>query len=423
MMRLQKFTHIHLFCLRFKTILNIYFLSMLLILSSCEKIWNLPSLEPCIGAVPCQTNTTKLTFTPDSSRVFHQAIIYNSLGSRLTFLSGGTPMPQIGQMINPEGGTWEDINSPNLFPFNTTTSNIYNNQLFMIGGCDSIPLSPNSAIDLLSLNTSFASNKVHVCNSPNDWETGTIQLPRAGHTATFLSDNQIFLIGGNKDNSNTETYDYNTSTATLSTPLLFNRYFHTSTILNNNQIVVIGGIEYETQLTSKKIEVYNSTTNTFVEEDSPSGFAPRIGHTTDKGGDNETVVIIGGQENETEFHDDIWTYNPGQEQFFIEFPQSLPFPSAYHTTTVLPNDLLLIVGGRDSNKSHGGILLFDMVEDTIIALDCTLTHPRHGHSTTILNLDKPHKTTILVIGGQDSNGAVLQAEEIVLNLNCIKPLE
>ncbi|MGB1241588.1 MAG: Kelch repeat-containing protein [Chitinophagales bacterium] len=420
-MQSQNFTHTH-----FKTIVITYFLSMFLVFSSCE-IWTLPSPELCVGAVLCQGHVTKLIFHADSSRVFHNAINNNFISNtERTFISGGTLAPQAGQMINTEGGTWDDTESaPNLFPFNTTVSNVDTKQLFMIGGLDSIPSSPSSTIDLLSINTSssFASNKIDVYNSSNDWTVGNTQLPRGGHTATLISDNQIFLIGGNSDNSRTEIYDFNTSETTLSSPLHNNRYFHTSTLLGDNQIVVIGGIEYETQLTSKKVEIYNPSNNTFEERVSPNDFAPRVGHTVDSGGVANTVVIIGGQQNENEFHNDIWTYYPNQDQVFINSPEVLPFPSAYHTTTVLPNNLLLIVGGRDANKSHDGILLFDLAENKVITLDCSLTHARHGHSTTILNLDKLHNVRIVVIGGQNANGAVLQSEEIVLNLNCIKPLE
>lgn len=408
--------------------ISIYFLSIILFLSSCESLWTLPPLEPCTGAIPCQSHATKLIFDSDSSRVFHKAVPHTLLDNRiLTFIAGGTLEPQTGQRISATGGTWNDIGEgatpPNLSLFNTATSNADTKQLFMIGGLDSIPSIPNSTIDLLSINTSFASDKIDIYDGDNDWNSDTIQSPRAGHTATLLSNGQLFLIGGNGDNSNTEIYDPNNSMATFSAPLQVNRYFHTSTILEDKQIVIVGGIEYSSQLTSQKVEVYNSDNNVFQERVTPNDFLPRIGHTVDNGKEDNTIVIIGGQQGETEFHDDIWTYYPNQERGFISSDQSLPFPSAYHTTTVLSNDLLLIVGGRDSNKSHDGILLFDMVEDTLITLDCALTHARHGHTTTILNLDKLHETTILVVGGQDSNGAVLQAEEIVLNLNCIKPLE
>jgi len=432
-MKFQQFTHTYsstsnsprFFSPRFKTIATIYFLSMFLVLSSCEKIWNLPSLEPCVGAVPCQASTTKLILPPNSSRVFHQAVLTNFLDNRLSFVSGGNLKPQTGQMINPEGGTWNDINfAPNLFPFNTATSNTNTQQLFMIGGMDAIISNPSSTIDLLSINTSsFESNKVDVYNSDNTWTTDRVQVPRAGHTATLLSNDQIFLVGGNAGESSTELYDSNTSTATLSAPLQSNRYFHTATLLEDNQIVVIGGIEYNSQLTSKEVEVYNPSQNTFEERISSSDFAPRLGHTANQGIIENTVVVIGGQQDENVFHDDIWTYYPNQERGFISSSKSLPFPSAYHTTTVLPNDMMLIVGGRDVNKSHDSILLFDLEEDTLLTLDCSLNHARHGHSTTFLNIDKLHNVRILVLGGQDSNGAVLQSEEIVLNINCLKPLE
>ncbi|MGB0930258.1 MAG: Kelch repeat-containing protein [Chitinophagales bacterium] len=417
--------------------LSFYLICFLFLLSSCEDIWNLPSLEPCIDATFCQIDANESTraklFTP---RIFHQTTFLNSAQERREILvSGGTTKQDFGQFFNEEGGLLDDIGiivpkEPSFihqFAFNAiaTTTNLTPKTVLAIGGIrDNLNLTDlDMPFDFNIVDfgdTTKISNRISIYNdNNNEWTIDKTSIHRAGHTATWLPIQQrVLLMGGNADDSRIELYNPVDSSSSISTTLEVNRAFHTATLFNDNeQVLIIGGIDLETQQATNVIEIYDVNSNSVIVKNTEEDFTPLFGHTVHKIKEKE-VAIIGGYDG-GKFSDEILIYNIEENNIKTT---TLPTPLAYHSTTMLENGWLLIVGGRNLTTTEDKLMLFKREGNNIDlkALDCILAFPRYGHSTTLVNSDDSSEVKLLIIGGRNEDEAVLQTEMITLNLNCIE---
>lgn len=406
------------------------FAAFSLLFSACENFWNLPPLEPCLDAVTCQMAANEPTLTKlFEARIFHQtALLNDSLGMDKVLVSGGTEKPRFGQFFNVDGTALADTGqvpkepfSVRQFAFNAVANNAASKYTVAIGGIrDSLNLMDLDApFHLITLDAARISDRVSIYNGNNNvWTADKIEIPRAGHTATWLANTERFLlIGGNPTDGRVELYGFaNTS---ISTSLQVNRAFHTATVFDQNQILIIGGIDFNTQAATDVVEVYNTLTNSLSLAAIGEKFTPRLGHTVNRIG-NKGVVIIGGQnENRTVFHNDFLIYdlqNPARNLPNTTLPTSI----AHHTATNLPNGWILIAGGQSNFNAQSDLFLFNPESEDLLQLDCSLTFARYGHSTILVESELLSEVKLLVIGGRDEGTAVLQSEMITLNLNCIE---
>ena len=91
--------------------------------------------------------------------------------------------------------------------------------------------------------------------------TGTLNLPRIGHTATLLANGQVLVAGGEDSQSNhiaaAELYNPATGTWTVTGSLATPRIDHTATLLANGEVLVAGGVSSTYTATA---ETYNPFT-------------------------------------------------------------------------------------------------------------------------------------------------------------------
>ena len=412
-------------------------ISLLLFLSACESIWTLPSLVPCERATLCEINAnSSLVYVLEKSRVGHHAAIINVLSNEQRILvTGGTSQQDTVLFLNLESIRVDDNGAPSgegessftdsrstlHFPFNTVVSDLQSKKTYVAGGINSELITLDFPFNMNEIDVSQTSNRLSIYNGnnvDNVWRLDSLDTARAGHTATLLSSrDEIVLIGGNPTEETAEIYNINTSSSIFSAETMtVNRCFHTATFLESQEVLLVGGMAYSDGEITNVIETYNIEGKSFEKESiSGSDFAARMGHTANRIGEGK-VVIIGGQ-NEITFHDEAFIYNPAEN--IMEKVDSLPIPMAYHTATNLPNGWILITGGRSVNSAQNSLLIFKPVEEEFLTLDCTLDHARYGHTTTLVDEDDLTAVKLLVIGGRNVSGAVLQSEKVTLNLNCL----
>ena len=169
----------------------------------------------------------------------------------------------------------------------------------------------------------------------------------------------------------------------------------TTTPLQNGMIMVAGGIS--SSGVEKTVELYDPVTNKWSRTGDMK--TARRGHAATLLRDGR-VLITGGYDgttattalNKAETYDPatgVWTNTTG----------TLIQARRWHTSTLLNNDKVLIVGGSVSSGSGTVVELFDPVAGTFSAT-ASLRLPRQGHTATLLPTGE-----VLVVGRNNSDGS------------------
>ncbi|HKT48102.1 MAG TPA: IPT/TIG domain-containing protein, partial [Candidatus Acidoferrales bacterium] len=177
--------------------------------------------------------------------------------------------------------------------------------------------------------------------------TGSLNVPRSGHTATPLPSGKVLVVGGSGDNSS-ELYDPVAKTFSYAGALNVIRGLHSATMLQNGKILIAGGVT--------PLDNFGDSTETATAE----------------------------------------LYDPSTQGFTPT--GSLNFARQGHTATLLQNGQVLVVGGFQGggNGSVGTAELYDPVSGTFTVTG-SLSVARTGASATLLN-----DGTVLVAGGLTS---------------------
>src|SRR5581483_5865562 len=178
--------------------------------------------------------------------------------------------------------------------------------------------------------------------------TGPLFYARFGHTATLLPNGKVLIVGGTSPNSDgttyaqavAELYDPSsgsfTQTGSLNTP----RSGHTATLLQNGQVLIAGG-GYATS------ELYDPSTGVFTN----SGSLNTVRGDNTATLLNDGTVLIAGGDGFVNSQDTVFAtaelYNPASGTF--TYTGNLNTPRAFHTATLLGNGKVLIATGVDQN--------------------------------------------------------------------------
>src|SRR5215467_9011369 len=76
--------------------------------------------------------------------------------------------------------------------------------------------------------------------TPNWSYTASLNIARAGHTATLLPNGKVLVVGGDSSGS-AELYDPATGAWSITGSLNVPRYLFTATLLPNGKVLVAGG--------------------------------------------------------------------------------------------------------------------------------------------------------------------------------------
>jgi N-acetylneuraminic acid mutarotase len=191
----------------------------------------------------------------------------------------------------------------------------------------------------------------------NTWtSTGDMNTARVNHSAVLLSNNKVLVTGGFDGTialKTAEVYDPSTGKWTATTSgMTFSHSFHTSTLLPDNRVLIAGGVlGPANNADATSTEVYSPTTDAF-------------------------------------------TAGP-----------NLPESRQGHTTTVLKNGKILLVGNSNGNAAKA-VVLPDAAPASVAVATGALNFGRYNHAATLLSsgpTPAPTDDMVLVTGGFGSN--------------------
>ena len=190
--------------------------------------------------------------------------------------------------------------------------------------------------------------------------TGSMSVPREGHTATILRDGRVLIVGGSDNGTHTldsaEIYDPAAGTFSRVGHLNQPREAHTATLLLSGKVLIAGGgrggmpggyISYDTA------EIYDPATSRFTTIRAHMKF-DRVGAAAERLSDGR-VLIVGGKSGKllmSRRHPGLSSltplssaeiYDPESGTFIRTGDMSAPHYLA--TATMLGNDQVLVVGG------------------------------------------------------------------------------
>jgi WD40 repeat protein len=224
-----------------------------------------------------------------------------------------------------------------------------------------------------------------------------MNVPRAGHTATLLSNGKVLVAGGciaqgceNELTRSAELYDSTEKTFTATGELNIARVGHRALLLPSGEVLILGG--WAGDATTASAELYNPDTETF--EIAGELLEPRDGFTATLLHDG-LVLITGGYNGAMNRLLSAEIYDPGTQTSKAISPMSEPRMA--HSASLLQDGRVLIVGG---SKSRGNVLssaeLFDPATETFSGVG-NLLDPRHKHAAVTLP-----DGNVLIIGGSDA---------------------
>lgn len=223
--------------------------------------------------------------------------------------------------------------------------------------------------------------------------------PRTGHTATRLADGRVLLAGGYSGEGTdpletAEIYDPGAQTfSAATTRMTEQRGAHTATLLRDGRVLLVGGVTGGGEFTATA-EVFDPATGSFAPVAAPRE-AHAAGTATPTGA---VVVLAGGQPSDGGVSALVETYDPAADRWRVS--GRLSTARYKHAAVVLRDGSLLVIGGGVPTPSGQDQRLTDVERldpatgQSVPAAD--LTVPRYKLPDTAVLLSDG---TVVVAGG------------------------
>ncbi len=233
--------------------------------------------------------------------------------------------------------------------------------------------------------------------------TGSMSVPRSGHTATPLPGGKVLVAGGYNDNGDlatAEVYDPALGTWSATGSMTSPRSSHTATRLADGKVLVAAGRKSPGEIVATA-EVYDPGSGTWSTTGSMASL--RVDHTATllPGG---KVLVTGGQGGYIVAKEEL--YDPASGTWSLT--GALASPRAFHTATPLPGGKVLVTGGFRISPYDPVVKVevYDPASGTWSETG-TLVTARSNHTATPLP-----DGTVLVTGGSDKEDRTLKTAEV-----------
>lgn len=241
----------------------------------------------------------------------------------------------------------------------------------------------------------------------NTWSaTGSMVVTRRGHTATLLLDGKVLVTGGfdgTVESPTAEIYDPATGIWTATGPMGRGRKYHTATRLGDGKVLIAGGIVATNVGNARIAEIYDPSLGTFtsmpITPSSALMSAPRYKHTASVLNDGVTVVLTGGFDSAVQGTTEIFTYNAATptSSTWAAGPALAKSRHDHSASLLTGNRKILLTGGYGQGLDTAEICDFSLVTPAC-ATTTSMSTSRASHTSTLLG-----NGNVLVIGGNDGS--------------------
>lgn len=345
---------------------------------------------PLLASLGAQAQSWSFTGSMQQTRHYFTATLLNN-GQVL--VAGGTHRGAAAlaesELYNPATGNFTITGSLNTARHGHTATLLNNGKVLIAGGVD-------------ASNTALSSAELYDPTAGTFTPTGSSACA-CRYAATLLPTGKVLFTGGFDGNnavSTSELYDPTSGTFSGTGSLNVARAGPSATLLGNGKVLVAGGVFYTGVIPFTAVphylasaELYDPTSGTFTLTGSLHTARSGQSATLLKSG---TVLLAAGQNDNTQnsgYLSSAELYNPSTGKFTVT--GSLNTPRFLHTAHLLGSGQVLIVAGNH----FGSIASAELYNPTngTFSITASLNTPRQGHASALLTNGQ-----VLAAGGYES---------------------
>lgn len=257
----------------------------------------------------------------------------------------------------------------------------------------------SSMLSIALISGHFASSASHVPEALSP--TGSMQTPRASHTASLLPNGTVLIAGGfagsgseSRPYISTEIFDPASGAFHPGPDMTVRRSGHAAVVLKDNRILLACGWSGPSGVTNAA-EIYDPARQRFSRVGS---MAVARGECTATLLQDGKVLITGGVDHKEQALSSTEIFDPRTKSFASA--ASMMIPRSQHTATLLHDGTVLIVGGGScdcpSKTVYRDSELYEPSSGKFVPVG-TLNQARYKHMAVLLADGK-----VLVAGGSDA---------------------
>lgn len=229
---------------------------------------------------------------------------------------------------------------------NAAVAQVESNKVLLAGGYGTTDIFYQDPVN----NRCLSESEIFDLETLQSEKIGKMTTARTGHTGTTLPNNKVLIAGGISSSmlshpsvaqKSAEIYDHPKGSFSKISPMNIGRSDHTATFLDDGSVLIVGGHNGNFKALNS-LELYDPKSNAFSVVGNLT--TARYGHTATLL-QNGYVLIVGGSGDSFKVLDSVEVCVPALRTFHLI--ESMSITRQHHTSTLLHDGSVLIAGGQD----------------------------------------------------------------------------